>query len=278
MCHELPGSLQGLVYIIPHRLAWACIRHSPFLHPPFTPPPPFAFMPPLCHPFFAAPSVQNGFVCFSSNQLLPEKQVHNLRESKIRNQANDKRKPIFLTVPHSKFPPGRHFQLLVRGLFHLLDMHFMFHLLDMHFTPQASSSPGVFHVGSPMPSDKLPPLCEIVAAVQREQAWKQQAGRKRAGKTLRLKGICLNPFHQTPLMKGGKKKTKKDKCSACQNYSQWKSALLRCHVDDFKPLPLPWAKSYKEQIHRHTRHLYPTCRAKEIPAAKKSVYGSSGAV
>lgn len=114
------------------------------------------------------------------------------------NQANDKRKHIFLTASCSEFSPGKRFQLIARELFHLLDMHFIFLLLDMPFTPQASTSPGVFHVRSSMPSDKLPPLCEVVAAVQREQAWKQQVGRKRAGKALRSKGTCLNPFHQTP--------------------------------------------------------------------------------
>lgn len=150
----------------------------------------------LCFPatslplFFAVPSVQKGFVCFSSNQVLPEKHVHNLSKSKIKTKVNDKSNHIFLTAPHSEFPPGKPFQLIARGLFHLVDMHFMFLLLDMPFTPQAS----VFHLGSSMPSDKLPPLCEIVAAVPRESAWKHQFGRKRAGKALRLKGTCLNAF------------------------------------------------------------------------------------
>lgn len=84
----------------------------------------------------------------------------------------------------------------------------MFLLLDKALTPQASSSPGAFHVGTSLPSDKVPPLCQIVAAVQREQAWKQQVGRKRAGKALRLKGTRLNPsikLQMPSVTKGGKK-------------------------------------------------------------------------
>lgn len=53
---------------------------------------------PSCHlsaTFFAAPSVLNGFVCFSSNQVLPEKQVHNLSESKIKSKVMIKENTSF---------------------------------------------------------------------------------------------------------------------------------------------------------------------------------------
>lgn len=180
----------------------------------------------------------------------------------------------FLTAPGSEFPRGRHFQRAARGLFHLL---------DLHFTPQASSSTGVFHVGPSMPNDNLTPLCEVVATVQREQAWKQQVRRKKAGRALRLEGTHLNPCHQTPNAssdEGGKekKKRKKERYSACQIYSQHKSAELRCHLACFthRP-PAPSTASYKVQTHRHTGHLS-QMQSKKDPSCIKSMLGSSGAV
>lgn len=141
--------------------------------------------------------------------------------------------------PGSEFPPGRHFQRTARGLFHLL---------DTHFTPQASSSSGVFHTGPSMPNDNLLLLCEIVAAVQREQAWEQQVKRKKAGRVSRLGGTHLNPCRETPnASSDGGGKEKKDKYSARQIYSQCKSAPHCCYLDGFthRALSLPWGKSYK---------------------------------
>lgn len=264
MYHKLPCSLQGLVYIIPPRLAWACIRHTPSLHPRFTPTAPFPFTTPLCHPFFAAPSVQDGLVCFSSKQILPEKQVHNLVSLKSKTKLMIKGNiSSFLTAPGSEFPRGRHFQRAARGLFHLL---------DLHFTPQASSSTGVFHVGPSMPNDNLPPLCEVVATVQREQAWKQQVRRKKAGRALRLEGTHLNPCHQTPNAssdEGGKEKKRKKKdilharstASASQHSS---AAIWLTSPTDPRPFhgilqstdpqthgtPIPNAEQERSQLHK----------------------------
>lgn len=169
----------------------------------------------------------------------------------------------FLTAPGSEFPRGRHFQRAARGLFHLL---------DLHFTPQASSSTGVFHVGPSMPNDNLTPLCEVVVTVQREQAWKQQVRRKKAGRALRLEGTHLNPCHQTPNAssdEGGKEKKKEKKKdilharSTASTSQQSSAAIWLASPTDPPPLPRHPTK-YRPT---DTRDTYPKCRARKIPAA-----------
>lgn len=161
----------------------------------------------------------------------------------------------FLTAPSSEFPPDRHFQCTTSGLFHQL---------DMHFTPQASCSPGVFHARPFMTNDNLPPLCEIVVAVQKEQAWKQQVRRKKSGRALRLDGTHLNPCHHTPNAssdEGGKEKKinilhARSTASASQHSS---AAIWLASPTDPRP--------FHGESPTDSWDTYHKCRAKKIPAA-----------
>lgn len=166
----------------------------------------------------------------------------------------------FLTAPGSEFPPGRHFQRTARGLFHLL---------DMHFTPQASSSSGVFHTGPSTPNDNLLLLCEIVVAVQREQAWEQQVKRKKAGRVSRLGGTHLNPCRETPNAssdEGGKgKKINILHARSTASASQHRTAAIWM-ASPTEPCPFHGESPTKYRP-TDTQDTYPKFREKKILTA-----------
>lgn len=161
----------------------------------------------------------------------------------------------FLTAPGSEFPPGRHFQHTARELFHLL---------GTHLTPQASSSPGVFHMGPSITNDNLPPLCEVVVVVQREQAWKQQVRRKKTGRASRLEATHLNPCPQTPNTSGDEgEKEKKDlqpaQVSTAPLPSSWHhpqtpspstGKVLQSADPQTHGTPIPNAEQKRSQLHK----------------------------
>jgi len=174
--HRFPFPLQGVVYIIPRRLACACIRHTPSLHPHFTPTPPFPFTTPLCHAILQHHLARVDLSVFSQTKFLLRRKCTVLASLKSKTKLMIKGNVSFFpTAPGLEFPPGRLFQHTARGLFHLL---------DIHFTPQASLPQVSF--GPSMPNDSLLPLCKMVAAVQREQAWKQQVRKEKSRERFKI--------------------------------------------------------------------------------------------
>lgn len=145
MDHELPGSLQGLAHI--RKVLTDLLEPvldifpvSTLLSHPLLPLFPATFLP----PFFQHHLSRIDLSVFLQTKFFSEKHVHNLGESKTKNQVNDKRKCIFLSAPQSEFPPAKQRIVSSAGdALHVSSAGDVFHSTSQFF-PRCLSC-GVFH-------------------------------------------------------------------------------------------------------------------------------------